>query len=562
MDTIVTGTNLLTARLEVEPALDLFNHDKNNAIGTPADMPIVYLNRGQFYSLKLKSNLSHATTTTSHVTTLKLEFHLPEHRAIAMELWSKWLSQAGGLSSIHNNGNNRTSINNNNSNNSNRETLEMASSCCAFEVDLQQSVGISHVITSVENDTLLNMIQFSWKSSATLVIRYFCLSTDFTTLKGVKGIPLRFVVDDVACGILHRLACRAKIFRDKGADRKHREDQRRYQKVLSDQAEDRGGGLDVKAGPSFACSPSSSYSTSTQLNTLWNMPLEDSSIMFDGVVTWQVLQLYQEASNAREPVCPPSSSLPPASLNSSTMLSTPIPGPHHTFLDQISTSCPVMPTALASWIPDMAGLWQSSASTLDSNLSPPVDPMDPCLTFDALEERCSTSMPHTVHHHATEKFQIVQLDLSQLPRQDFVLLRHRDATLEGLDSTIRDRIREHGFEVIGFWMNTLLSKSFYVGVFARDVPELLGQVSHLLGNSLTVCAAFLLSPDQTHLAWIRDGIDFYREPLEVDILGVAPLKQMEGMDLMDGGMADCSHFYAGSKQLAALVLRMPVVRTP
>ena len=51
-----------------------------------------------------------------------------------------------------------------------------------------------------------------------------CLSTDFSSQKGVKGVPLNLQIDTYDCGsgterLVHRAVCQIKIFCDKGAGR-------------------------------------------------------------------------------------------------------------------------------------------------------------------------------------------------------------------------------------------------------------------------------------------------------------------------------------------------------
>lgn len=56
---------------------------------------------------------------------------------------------------------------------------------------------------------------------AQVVLRINCLSTEFSSQKGVKGIPLHFVTDtyeDIeteSAEPVHRAYCKVKIFRDK-----------------------------------------------------------------------------------------------------------------------------------------------------------------------------------------------------------------------------------------------------------------------------------------------------------------------------------------------------------
>lgn len=49
-----------------------------------------------------------------------------------------------------------------------------------------------------------------------------CLSTDFSSQKGVKGVPLNLQIDTYDCGsgaerLVHRAVCQIKIFCDKVA---------------------------------------------------------------------------------------------------------------------------------------------------------------------------------------------------------------------------------------------------------------------------------------------------------------------------------------------------------
>lgn len=60
-----------------------------------------------------------------------------------------------------------------------------------------------------------------------------CLSTDFSPQKGVKGLPLNLQIDTYSCGdhgnqvLLHRAYCQIKVFCDKGAERKIRDEERK-----------------------------------------------------------------------------------------------------------------------------------------------------------------------------------------------------------------------------------------------------------------------------------------------------------------------------------------------
>lgn len=60
-------------------------------------------------------------------------------------------------------------------------------------------------------------ITFEWQSSARIYVCFNCLSTDFSRIKGVKGIPLRVSLQNYTAKYQHyeRSLCKIKLFRDK-----------------------------------------------------------------------------------------------------------------------------------------------------------------------------------------------------------------------------------------------------------------------------------------------------------------------------------------------------------
>ncbi len=75
------------------------------------------------------------------------------------------------------------------------------------------------------------------ESAAKVNIAVQCLSTDFSTQKGVKGLPLHVQIDtyddprDSPGGpVYHRGYGQIKVFCDKGAERKARDEERRATK--------------------------------------------------------------------------------------------------------------------------------------------------------------------------------------------------------------------------------------------------------------------------------------------------------------------------------------------
>ncbi|XP_075215514.1 grainy head isoform X2 [Lycorma delicatula] len=102
-----------------------------------------------------------------------------------------------------------------------------------LDADTKNSVGLVGCIEEVAH----NAIAVYWNpldSSAKINIAVQCLSTDFSSQKGVKGLPLHLQIDtyeDPRDGpVYHRGYCQIKVFCDKGAERKTRDEERRAAK--------------------------------------------------------------------------------------------------------------------------------------------------------------------------------------------------------------------------------------------------------------------------------------------------------------------------------------------
>ncbi|CAL8087869.1 unnamed protein product [Orchesella dallaii] len=104
-----------------------------------------------------------------------------------------------------------------------------------LDADTKNSVGLVGCIEEVAH----NAIAVYWnplESSAKINVAVQCLSTDFSSQKGVKGLPLHLQIDtydefrDPNCPIVHRGYCQIKVFCDKGAERKTRDEERRAAK--------------------------------------------------------------------------------------------------------------------------------------------------------------------------------------------------------------------------------------------------------------------------------------------------------------------------------------------
>ncbi|EPB91640.1 hypothetical protein HMPREF1544_01562 [Mucor circinelloides 1006PhL] len=165
---------------------------------------ITYLNRGQVYGIQLNDKRGRDQIMTS---TLSIAFHSSSHRRISESYWKFWIGQ------------------------------QKQSEARAIDIDASQSTGITDL-----NFPSFDKISFNWngKYGAKIYVRFKCLSTDFSRIKGVKGIPLRTQMEthvdaDSAAGVpeLNEICfCKVKLFRDKGAERKNKDDAKQISKQL------------------------------------------------------------------------------------------------------------------------------------------------------------------------------------------------------------------------------------------------------------------------------------------------------------------------------------------
>lgn len=129
------------------------------------ELPVTYLNRGQAYLIDLNSS-SHQQQhypTSTMTSTLSIAFHEPSHRQLAESYWKYWIGQQ-----------------------------EKPKEARAIDLDSNQTTGIYNIrLMSFDR------VSFDWHSrfGAKVYVRFNCLSTDFSRIKGVKGIPLRFVME-------------------------------------------------------------------------------------------------------------------------------------------------------------------------------------------------------------------------------------------------------------------------------------------------------------------------------------------------------------------------------
>ncbi|CAG4964918.1 unnamed protein product [Colias eurytheme] len=102
-----------------------------------------------------------------------------------------------------------------------------------LDADTKNSIGLAGCIEEVAH----NAIAVYWnplESAAKINIAVQCLSTDFSSQKGVKGLPLHIQIDTFEdprdTQVYHRGYCQIKVFCDKGAERKTRDEERRAAK--------------------------------------------------------------------------------------------------------------------------------------------------------------------------------------------------------------------------------------------------------------------------------------------------------------------------------------------
>ncbi|KAI9259892.1 CP2 transcription factor-domain-containing protein [Sporodiniella umbellata] len=157
---------------------------------------VTYLNRGQLYMIQLSDPSGIEEIVTS---TLSIDFHDASHRAVSEEYWKYWLAQQKQMNPR------------------------------ALDIDLVQSVGLLDVSL-----TDFDKVTFTWNTSlgAKIYVRFKCLSTDFSRMKGVKGIPLRAQMESKWSTSLESSYCKVKLFRDKGAERKNKDDAKQITKQL------------------------------------------------------------------------------------------------------------------------------------------------------------------------------------------------------------------------------------------------------------------------------------------------------------------------------------------
>ncbi|CAK1593428.1 unnamed protein product [Parnassius mnemosyne] len=158
---------------------------------------LTYLNQGQPYEIKLKKlgDLSHYKGKIFR-SVIKICFHERRLQYMEREQIAQWHAERPGERIV--------------------------------EVDVPLSYGVIRV----EHPASLNALHVFWDPTKDVgvYIKVNCISTEFTAKKhgGEKGVPFRIQVETYLASDdltrLHAAACQIKVFKLKGADRKHKQD--------------------------------------------------------------------------------------------------------------------------------------------------------------------------------------------------------------------------------------------------------------------------------------------------------------------------------------------------
>ncbi|NXN89032.1 GRHL1 protein, partial [Bombycilla garrulus] len=173
----------------------------------PGDSTMTYLNKGQFYPITLKEvssteGIHHPISKVRSV--IMVVFAEDKTREDQLRHWKYWHSRQ-----------------------------HTAKQRCIDIADYKESFN---TIGNIE-EIAYNAISFTWdiNEEAKVFISVNCLSTDFSSQKGVKGLPLNLQIDTYSYNNrsnkpVHRAYCQIKVFCDKGAERKIRDEERKQSK--------------------------------------------------------------------------------------------------------------------------------------------------------------------------------------------------------------------------------------------------------------------------------------------------------------------------------------------
>ncbi|XP_030073302.1 grainyhead-like protein 2 homolog [Microcaecilia unicolor] len=166
--------------------------------------PMTYLNKGQFYAITLSETgankcFRHPISKVRSV--IMVVFSEDKNRDEQLKYWKYWHSRQHTAK---------------------QRVLDIA--------DYKESFN---TIGNIE-EIAYNAVSFTWdvNEEGKIFITVNCLSTDFSSQKGVKGLPLMIQIDTYSYNNrsnkpIHRAYCQIKVFCDKGAERKIRDEERK-----------------------------------------------------------------------------------------------------------------------------------------------------------------------------------------------------------------------------------------------------------------------------------------------------------------------------------------------
>ncbi|XP_068093839.1 grainyhead-like protein 2 homolog [Hyperolius riggenbachi] len=204
--------------------------------------PMTYLNKGQFYAVTLSETgankcFRHPISKVRSV--IMVVFSEDKNRDEQLKYWKYWHSRQHTAK---------------------QRVLDIA--------DYKESFN---TIGNIE-EIAYNAVSFTWdvNEEAKIFITVNCLSTDFSSQKGVKGLPLMIQIDTYSYNNrsnkpIHRAYCQIKVFCDKGAERKIRDEERKQNRKK------------VKPQTASAQAPSSNSSPESKLAV---PPLKKSDITY------------------------------------------------------------------------------------------------------------------------------------------------------------------------------------------------------------------------------------------------------------------------------------------
>ncbi|KAM5162889.1 grainyhead-like protein 3 homolog [Callospermophilus lateralis] len=168
------------------------------------ESPMAYLNKGQFYPVTLRTPAGGTGLALSSNKVKSVVMVVFDNEKVPVEqlrFWKHWHSRQPTAK---------------------QRVIDVA--------DCKENFNtVQHI-----EEVAYNALSFMWNvtEEAKIFIGVNCLSTDFSSQKGVKGVPLNLQIDTYDCGsgterLVHRAVCQIKIFCDKGAERKMRDDERK-----------------------------------------------------------------------------------------------------------------------------------------------------------------------------------------------------------------------------------------------------------------------------------------------------------------------------------------------